>query len=188
MILTLVSALVAGCIPHKSLSYLLNHRVLETGISFVAQHIPAHDDSFIRTIHMICRLNDRQTFHTLQIYLALSTGTIPWAATVNSACQASQGGCFFLQKEGDDDHFFGCWVDSTAVSIFVVILVELTNTVFVNSTNITTNIETAVLSICFPLLSCSSTSEHFTDFSLLAHESVALEEYSDGKLSRRGPL
>ena len=37
-------------------------------------------------------------------------------------------------------------VDSTAVSIFVVILVELTNTVFVNSTNITTNIETAVLS------------------------------------------
>ena len=37
-------------------------------------------------------------------------------------------------------------VDSGAVSIFVVILVELTNTVFVNSTNITTNIETAVLS------------------------------------------
>ena len=37
-------------------------------------------------------------------------------------------------------------LDSNAVSIFVVILVELTNTVFVNSTNITTNIETAVLS------------------------------------------
>ena len=37
-------------------------------------------------------------------------------------------------------------VDSAAVSIFVVILVELTNTVFVNSTNITTNIETAALS------------------------------------------
>ena len=36
-------------------------------------------------------------------------------------------------------------VDSTAVSILVVILVELTNTVFVNSTNITTNIETAAL-------------------------------------------
>ena len=35
---------------------------------------------------------------------------------------------------------------SAAVSIFVVILVELTNTVFVNSNNITTNIETAVLS------------------------------------------
>ena len=34
----------------------------------------------------------------------------------------------------------------TAVSIFVVIWVELTNTVFVNSTNIKTNIETAVLS------------------------------------------
>ena len=79
-------------------------------------------------------------------------------------------------------------VDSAAVSIFVVILIELTNKVFVNSTNITTNVETAALSICFPLLSCSSTSEHFTDFSLLAHESVALEEYSDGKLSRRGPL
>ena len=30
--------------------------------------------------------------------------------------------------------------------IFVVILVELTNTVFFNSTNKTTNIETAVLS------------------------------------------
>ena len=37
-------------------------------------------------------------------------------------------------------------IDSTAVSVFLVILVELTNTVFVNSTNITTNIETAVLS------------------------------------------
>ena len=38
-------------------------------------------------------------------------------------------------------------VDNTAVSIFVVILVELTNTVFVNSiTNSTTNIETAALS------------------------------------------
>ena len=37
-------------------------------------------------------------------------------------------------------------LDSAAVSIFLVILVELTNTVFVNSTNITTNIETAALS------------------------------------------
>ena len=38
-------------------------------------------------------------------------------------------------------------VNSTAVSIFVDILVELTNTVYVNSTNISTNIETsAVLS------------------------------------------
>ena len=41
-------------------------------------------------------------------------------------------------------------LNSTAVSIFVVILVELTNTVFVNSTNITTNIETAVLSTQHP--------------------------------------
>ena len=37
-------------------------------------------------------------------------------------------------------------VDSAAVSIFVVILVELTNTVFVNSTIITTYVETAALS------------------------------------------
>ena len=37
-------------------------------------------------------------------------------------------------------------LDSTAVSIFVVIFVELTNTVFVTSTNITSNIETAALS------------------------------------------
>ena len=37
-------------------------------------------------------------------------------------------------------------LDSTAVSIFVDTLVELTNTVIVDSTNITTNIETAVLS------------------------------------------
>ena len=36
--------------------------------------------------------------------------------------------------------------DSTAVSIFVDILVELTNSVFVNRTNTSTNIETAVLS------------------------------------------
>ena len=38
-------------------------------------------------------------------------------------------------------------IDSTAVSIFEDVLVELTNTVFVNSTNTTTNIEMAVLSI-----------------------------------------
>ena len=37
-------------------------------------------------------------------------------------------------------------IDSAAVSKFVDILVELTNTVFVNSSNITTNIETAALS------------------------------------------
>ena len=37
-------------------------------------------------------------------------------------------------------------VDSAAVSIFIVILLELTNTAFVNSTNITTIIETAALS------------------------------------------
>ena len=36
--------------------------------------------------------------------------------------------------------------DSTAVSVFVDILVDLTNTVFVKLTNIFTNIETAVLS------------------------------------------
>ena len=36
------------------------------------------------------------------------------------------------------------------ISIFVFMLVELTNTVFVNSTNITTNIEAAVLSIVLP--------------------------------------
>ena len=39
----------------------------------------------------------------------------------------------------------GRGVDCAAVSIFVVILVELTNTVIVNSTNISPNIE-AVLS------------------------------------------
>ena len=37
-------------------------------------------------------------------------------------------------------------VDSTAVSLFVVIMAEFTNRVFFNSTNITTMIETAVLS------------------------------------------
>ena len=36
--------------------------------------------------------------------------------------------------------------DSTAVSIFEVTFVELTYTVFVNSTNVTTNIEAAALS------------------------------------------
>ena len=54
-------------------------------------------------------------------------------------------------------------LDSAAVSIFVVILVELTNTVqyfwlnrqirytvLVNSTNISTIIESAVLSNCYP--------------------------------------
>ena len=37
-------------------------------------------------------------------------------------------------------------LDSTAVSTFVIMLVELTNTAFVNTTNISTNIETEVLS------------------------------------------
>ena len=37
-------------------------------------------------------------------------------------------------------------LDSTVVSISVDILVELTNTAFVNSTNITINLETAALS------------------------------------------
>ena len=37
-------------------------------------------------------------------------------------------------------------IDIPAVSVCVVILVELTNTVFVNSTNISTNIAAAVLS------------------------------------------
>lgn len=46
----------------------------------------------------------QEPFHILQIYLFLCTGTIPWAATVNSAYRASQGGGFFLQK-GRDNHF-----------------------------------------------------------------------------------
>ena len=37
-------------------------------------------------------------------------------------------------------------LDSAAASMFVVILVELTNTVFVNATNMITNIERAALS------------------------------------------
>ena len=36
-------------------------------------------------------------------------------------------------------------VDSAAVSIYLVILIELTVTVFVNSTKISTNIETSML-------------------------------------------
>ena len=44
-------------------------------------------------------------------------------------------------------------LDSTAVSIFVDNLVILSHTVFVNSTNTSTNIETAVLSTqCFGAL------------------------------------
>ena len=42
-------------------------------------------------------------------------------------------------------------VDSAAVSIFVVILVELTNTVFVNSTNITTNIDDCQSRVIVPV-------------------------------------
>ena len=37
-------------------------------------------------------------------------------------------------------------IDSIFLSIFEYIVVELTNTVFVNSTNVSTNIETAMLS------------------------------------------
>ena len=51
-----------------------------------------------------------------------------------------------------DDNLQKFGVDSAAVSTYVVIMVELTNTVFVNSTNITTNIETAVLSSAGPRL------------------------------------
>ena len=49
-------------------------------------------------------------------------------------------------SQGSIFHCHRILEDSTAGSIFVVILVELTNTVFFNSTNITTNIETAALS------------------------------------------
>ena len=55
--------------------------------------------------------------------------------------------------EGGPPRGGGGAIDSTAISIFVVILVEMTNTVFVNSTNITTNIETTALS---RLLSCQN--------------------------------
>ena len=49
-------------------------------------------------------------------------------------------------SEVEEQERRGKQIDSAAVSIFVVILVELTNTVFVNSTNIATYIDTAVLS------------------------------------------
>ena len=52
----------------------------------------------------------------------------------------------FQKTEARYQFFMWTALDSAAVSIFVVILVELTNTVFVNSTNITTNIKEAVLS------------------------------------------
>ena len=59
---------------------------------------------------------------------------------------------FFAAAQKESQSCGNCpQLDSAAVSIFVVILVELTNTVFVNSTNITTNIETAVLSAQNPL-------------------------------------
>ena len=63
----------------------------------------------------------------------------PWPTTVSFATAATQLDIFqvaYLQWR----------LDSATVSIFVVILIKLTNTVFDNSTNITTNIETAVLS------------------------------------------
>ena len=58
-----------------------------------------------------------------------------------------QGQAVFQSQDAGGHHN----LDSAAVSIFVVILVELTNTVFVNSTNITTNIETAMLSTPPPI-------------------------------------
>ena len=57
------------------------------------------------------------------------------------------------------------WVDCTAVSIFLDILVELTNTVFVKSTKISTHIETAVLSTtALSTLSQLSALTHTTTF------------------------
>ena len=73
-------------------------------------------------------------------HLCHSTPSLPpWPTTVSFATAATQLDIFqvaYLQWR----------LDSAAVSIFVVILIKLTNTVFDNSTNITTNIETAVLS------------------------------------------
>ena len=60
---------------------------------------------------------------------------------------------FFAMPVSETDFFFMVKVlkanlvlDSISVAIFVDIWVELTTTLFVNSTNISTNIETAVLS------------------------------------------
>ena len=65
-----------------------------------------------------------------------SNATLSWAWRLKSVkC-----------SEVEEQERRGKQIDSAAVSIFLVILVELTNTVFVNSTNITTNIETAVRS------------------------------------------
>ena len=52
---------------------------------------------------------------------------------------------FFAAAQKESQSCGNCpQLDSAAVSIFVVRLVELINTVFVNATNIPTNIETAV--------------------------------------------
>ena len=44
------------------------------------------------------------------------------------------------------------------------------------------------VSFSFPAPRLQSIALQFTDFSLIAHESVALKEFSDGKLPRRGSL
>ena len=62
------------------------------------------------------------------------------------ASEGKRGGHNVVDHVDVVDEYRHYDIDSTVVTIFVVILVELTNTVFVNSTNITTNIETTVLS------------------------------------------
>ena len=78
----------------------------------------------------------------LSLSLFLSTETPLWP----TPCAHTHFFTFTFASSCDQSPLCPITLDSTAVSIFVVILVELTNTVFVNSTNITTNIETAVLS------------------------------------------
>ena len=86
---------------------------------------------------------------------------ITWLVGCSIVCHHAENGWIHRQLAVDSAQYSPVHhssvyysLDSAAVSIFVVILVELTNTdlsvchlsVFVNSTNITTNIETAVLS------------------------------------------
>ena len=70
------------------------------------------------------------------------------------------------------------------MSIFVVMMAELTNTVFVNSTNMTTNIETAVLSRNKETEVCEQT--YYDRLELIEGESWCIETIDSILAKKRG--
>ena len=76
----------------------------------------------------------------------VASDCLGWVASHLAEVRAVYQNDYLVEVVKKKSIFLRSGLDSTAVSIFADIVVELTNSVFVNRTNTSTNIETAVLS------------------------------------------